>query len=154
MGSILLKCGATVLVDDADLPIVSRHSWHLSHNGYAIRRERINGRKPVLYLHRAIMSADWDGDVDHINGDKLDNRRCNLRYVTRAQNNMNMRTRRGSSRFKGVVWHKQDRRWWAVIKAEGKQRSLGTYATQEEAAAAYNVAAKRFFGDFARLNEI
>lgn len=154
MKTINMKCGAKVVVDDEDYDAIARYKWHLSHNGYAVRRERIGGRKPIRYLHRSIMSADWDGDVDHINGDKLDNRRSNLRYATRSENNQNTHSRRGSSKFKGVVWHKQDRRWWAVIKANGKQHSLGTHATEEDAARAYNAAARRMFGDFARLNPV
>lgn len=155
MARIVLTCGAEVLVDDADIPLVGQYKWHLSHNGYVVRRVRIDGRKPIIYLHRAIMSADWAGDIDHINGDRLDNRRQNLRYATRSENNMNARARKGTaSRHKGVTWHKQDRLWWAYIKHEGKQRSLGMHKTEADAARAYNAAAKRLFGDFARLNHI
>ncbi len=94
-------------------------------------------------------------DVDHINGNRLDNRKCNLRLATRSQNLQNSRKRTGcSSRFKGVNWLGQNKRWRARIKVFGKEIALGCFISELEAAEAYNKAAKEHFGDFAKLNEI
>jgi hypothetical protein len=93
--------------------------------------------------------------VDHENQDGLDNRRANLRIATRSQNNANQRRRKdNTSGYKGVVWHKRERRWQAQIQVEGKCLYLGGFDDPKDAAQAYNVAAFTHFGEFARLNEI
>lgn len=154
MAEVLLQNGAVLLVDDDDLERIGP-KWHVSHNGYAIRRERLpEGRKRVLYMHREIMGSD-DRDVDHVNGNRLDNRRCNLRFATRTENNANSKLRVGcTSVFKGVFHHKHCDRWWAYIGNKGKRLSLGYYKTEIDAARAYNAAALEVFGDFARLNPV
>jgi len=96
-------------------------------------------------------------EVDHINGDRLDNRRANLRIVTKQQNRQNIGKqshREMTSRYKGVVQHPKTLRWRAIVKTGGKQRHLGYFATEHEAALAYNTAARELFGEFARLNEV
>ena len=95
------------------------------------------------------------GDVDHWNGDGLDNRRRNLRAATPSQNQHNRRKRLGcSSRFKGVHWHKRHGKWAAKIRIDGRQLHLGYFPVERDAAAAYNLAANQEFGEFALTNEI
>jgi hypothetical protein len=91
--------------------------------------------------------------IDHINGDKLDNRICNLRDVTRQQNTVNTSVRKNSAtQIKGVSYREGRRlRWCAKIRANGKQTYLGSYLTANEAAAAYAKAAKEYFGEYARI---
>jgi hypothetical protein len=91
-------------------------------------------------------------EIDHINGDGLDNRRENLRICNHQQNSGNQGPRGGSSRFKGVCWHKNHRIWAAFIGIDFKQKHLGHFHTEEEAARAYDVAALEHFGEFAKLN--
>lgn len=91
--------------------------------------------------------------VDHKNGDGLDNQRSNLRPTTLSQNRANSRKTPGcSSQFKGVSWHTKSQKWMAGIKVAQKSFNLGLYHIEEEAARAYDKAAKQHFGEFARLN--
>lgn len=122
---------------------------------YAARGVRMEcgGRKEIIYLHRLIVGAAPGLEVDHINGDTLDNRRANLRVCTRAENARNLAKRPGgSSRFKGVSWSSGDRRWRAFIRVDRRQISLGSFRAEQDAARAYDDAAIREFGEFARTN--
>ncbi len=105
-------------------------------------------------MHRIILGiTDTSVHVDHINGCCTDNRRQNLRLVSRTQNMMNRHVKRGrSSGFKGVYLHKHSGRWRASIGLDGKKIHLGGYATPDEAARCYDAAARQHFGAFARLN--
>ena len=106
-------------------------------------------------MHRFLIDCPDDKDVDHINGDTLDNRLCNLRVCTRGQNNMNrVKKPNCSSIYKGVSWQKKIKRWVAKISINNKTVYIGTYTDEKEAARAYNKAAKKHFGEFARLNEV
>lgn len=96
-----------------------------------------------------------DKGIDHINGDKSDNRFENLRLSNQSQNSANSRTpKNNTSGFKGVCWHKKAKKWAARIKVNRQEIYLGLFKTKEEAAEAYNKAALEHFGEFARLNEI
>lgn len=124
---------AITLVDDADHAALSAHPWCLLGTGYAHRR---TGNRIVL-MHRVLMGlAHGDSrTVDHINGDKLDNRRANLRVCTQAENNQNRVSRGGTSRYKGVHWDSERRKWFAQgSKPDGTHVALGRYASEEEAA--------------------
>lgn len=90
--------------------------------------------------------------TDHRNGDGLDNRRANLRAATDQDNLRNMRKHRGSSRFKGVCWHCNDRCWNVKIRLGGRAVNLGAFADEVAAALAYDAAAREYFGEFAALN--
>ena len=155
MKSLTLKCGSVVTVDDADFDSVARFSWHLSYNGYAIRRERTPTGKRVIYMHREIAGHEWPGDIDHADGNKLNNSRSNLRNASRTLNNANSKPRTGcSSQFKGVAWVRRYGKWWAYINHSGRRRHLGYFDDEIEAAKAYNAAAVELFGSFARPNNI
>lgn len=156
MALIELTKGAFATVDDDDVELLSRFSWQLNCQGYATANVGI-GRAHVTHerMHRLIMRPPDGIDVDHIKGNRLDNRKCNLRLATRQQNLRNSKKRAGcSSRFKGVCWHNQNNNWRVRIKVDGKEKALGCYSDEIEAAKAYNEAAIKYFGAFANLNEI
>lgn len=138
-----------MLVDECDAQIVSQRTWSLDSHGYP--QGAMQG--DTILIHRLVMSPQPYQIVDHINGDLLDNRRCNLRFATKAQNNMNRRkTGNCSSRYKGVCWNKKNRNWLAGIKVNGKRKNIGSFKDEEAAARAYDAAAVEYFGEFAWLN--
>lgn len=108
-----------------------------------------------LRLHRVVMDAKLGELIDHIDGNGLNNRRDNLRLATNQGNSANSKRQIGSaSRFKGVGFHRQTGKWEAFIRHNGKKQHLGLFVVEAEAAQAYNEAALRLFGAFARLNVI
>lgn len=148
------------LVDliDSDL---DAFNWYADSHGYARTNTTKNGKAIVLRLHRVIMERvlnrplDRSELVDHIDHNPLNNSRSNLRIATRSQNQQNRRLNINStSGYKGVSWHKTKKKWTAVINIEGKNTTLGAYKTSIEAAKAYNVAALKYFGEFAYINPI
>lgn len=150
---IPLSNGKEALVDDDDYPWLIQWKW--SYNGrYAARHAIVDGKSTSVYMHREILKPDPGMYTDHINGDRLDNRRCNLRSCSHAQNSRNMRKQAHptSSAYKGVSFHKASGRWAAGIRVEGKRRSLGYYETEIDAAYAYDEAARQAYGEYAALN--
>jgi hypothetical protein len=136
------------IIDDADLPIIQVHRWHISSkDGHAYAGTWI--RNAHVRMHRLIIGATKGAVVDHINGNTLDNRRSNLRVCTHRQNLANSGARTG--RFKGVS-HTRHGGWRATIHIGKKQTHLGIFETEEAAARAYDAAAIRLHGEFARLN--
>lgn len=148
--------GYVTLVDDEDAHMVQTARWCAHKNGknkqkvYVQGKVRVDGRLVNVYLHRWLLDAPSGMDVDHINGDPLDNRRNNLRLATRAQNCANTPPRAGE--FKGVHWHPYAGRWCARMNDGQKNRSLGYFTNPEDAARAYDAAAWEAFGEFAFLN--
>ena len=148
--------GHAVLVDDADYDLVVGHRWHIRAGGknlYACAS--VNGTS--VSMHRLVLGAAAGTVVDHIDGNGLNNRKANLRLCTRKQNFQNGRwreTRGRTSRFKGVWWIKRRCRrcWRAAITADMIRRNIGSFHTELEAAEAYDEAARRLHGEFARLN--
>jgi len=155
MKHIALTQGKIAIVDDADYDELAQYKWYAwQHCGtyYAVRN---TGRKPFQdaeKMHRRIMKAKKGQELDHINHCGLDNRRINLRFCTRSQNMANIRTGRGSSKYKGVSWDKRNKNWRARIGFNYKQISIGSYKNEVEAAKAYDEQAKILFGEFACLN--
>jgi hypothetical protein len=117
------------LVDEADLSLVSAHHWRYL-RGYAITAAA--GR--TIFMHRLITGAPKGMQCDHINRDRADNRRANLRVVTHAQNGQNMPAIGGSSPHRGVSWHKGRQKWRADAVVAGKQHWLGMFDSELEAA--------------------
>ena len=148
---IPLTHGKFALVDAADYALVSAFPWRavrIRHTWYA--ETYVEGARE--YMHRLIMGCGPGEQVDHRDGDGLNNRRRgNLRPVTHALNQANRRAVRSASRFKGVT--RRGGRWRAYITVDGKFRSLGTFGTPEDAARAYDKAARELFGEFACTNE-
>jgi len=146
-----------VLVDDADAEFVMRFRWHKDNCGYARRHETGKGRRErraALMMHREILglAPGRYPNVDHRNGNRLDNRRQNLRACTPAQNCMNRRKPRGGAAFKGVTKNTCGEKWQACIYHEGKRIHLGSFDTPEQAAAAYDKESSRLRGEFAVTN--
>ena len=145
---------------DADLhDILAVHAWHQTSLGYCARYDNKHNARRMVYMHRQLLITD-DAPrgslyVDHINGNKLDNRTSNLRLATKAQNMRNRGpTRVNTSGYKGVCYHAQSSKWRAYIKTDYKQLYLGLFENPRDAALAYNEAALRLHGDFAYLNPI
>lgn len=106
----------------------------------------------VILMHRVIAGAPAGAEIDHVNGDGTDNRRQNLRVATHRQNMQNTSLRSdNTSGLKGAFWDKSTNRWMAAIGHDGRFINLGRYNTAEEAHEAYAAAARRLFGEFARL---
>lgn len=143
-------------IDDEDYPLVSQHSWCCDFDGYIVTTvEFERGKYKSVGIHRLIMNTPVGLVTDHINNNKLDNRKANLRICSHAQNVRNNRPQsKSTSRYKGVYWRKDRNKWVARIKQHGKTISLGHYTNESEAALAYNVKAKELFGEYAWLNII
>ena len=153
MKCVLLTQGKVAFVDDEDYAEISKHNWYATknHHWYAGRW----GPQGRIYMHRVIIMAKPGQQVDHINGNTLDNRRANLRMCNNSQNQQNRKACiKGSSRYRGVSFRKEYNRWYAGIKVYGKSIYLGSYCSEVEAARKYNEAAKHYFGSFANLNTV
>jgi hypothetical protein len=120
--------------------------------GYLVSDTGKGETRKVWSLHRDIMGNPEGFVVDHVNGNKLDNRKYNLRVCTVAENVRNSVSTTGSSKYKGVSWDSSRNKWVAQIKFEREQYFLGRFDSEESAAKAYDDAAKDRFGEFARLN--
>lgn len=139
-------------IDSEDFDLVFDNKINLDSEGYA--RLGKNRLHRIIY-QRVINSEIPKGLViDHKNGNKLDNRRYNLRICTISQNNMNQKKTRGTSIYKGVYWNKSKQKWYSQIKVDSKVKYLGLSITEKEAAIKYNNAAILFHGQYALLNNI
>lgn len=149
---IPLSQGRVAIVDDDDFERVSQHKWTVmktKRRFYAFRQ--IWARHKNELMHRFILLAPAGVQVDHINGDGLDNRRSNLRLCSNAENSRNQLKRRGtSSQYKGVYWNKSRRTWTAQIKVNYQVHYLGCFAIEKEAHDAYCAASAKYHGDFGR----
>lgn len=156
MATIPLTKGQVAIVDPEDQEEIGRHKWCVHSQGYAVRRLGGRADTRIVFMHRELLDAPDGSEIDHVNGNRLDNRRGNLRFATRSRQMGNTRKRTGptSSRYKGVSWHKAAGKWTAQMGANGKRGYLGLFATEEAAAIAYNRAAQSAFGEFARINVI
>lgn len=154
----MVKIDYNILIDEDDLEKVSKYKWYINRDGYAqSRKSRLENperKQEQIKLHRFILNLKSnDGNiVDHINGNKLDNRKSNLRLCTNAQNQMNCKTPKSNKLgVKGVRFNKG--KYEATIYKDGKSYYLGRFDTIEDASNKYNEAAKKLFKEFARLNE-
>ncbi len=158
MPVIKLTNGGETLVDDSDYEHLSQWNWQ-QNQGYAIRNQYvscINGKRKnkTIYMHRAVNKTPDGMETDHINNDKLDNRKTNLRASNRSNNAVNKpKQSNNTSGYKGVGWHKVAGKWRATIKVNNRAKHLGHFATPEDAATAYNFAALEYFGKFATFND-
>lgn len=157
--SIPLSKGRFALVDDDDYERLAKWTWHSAASyGHAVRRKVVSElapgeKKGAVWMHREVMNTPDGMITDHINGNPLDNRKENLRICTSLQNSRNARVRIDSiSGYKGVSFRKDHQVWRARIQVDGKLIHLGHFRTPEDAARAYDEAAKEYFGEFAVLN--
>lgn len=147
------------LIDTIDWDLVKEHTWGIRFNGrhsYYVRTKipKTGSNRKDVAMHQMLTSTKF---ADHKDGCGWDNRRKNLRTATQAQNTRNNKKHLNmgfTSRFKGVSWAKNERKWNANIFINRKHKNLGYFVVEEDAAKAYNKAAKQFFGRFANLNEI
>jgi hypothetical protein len=158
MARIILHNGMAALVDDDLYEELNRHSWTFkarkSGSGYAIRSVKDeDGRRRTEYMHRRVAQTPEGLLTDHVNGDPLDNRRCNLRHVDKRQNGMNRQSNRGStSQYIGVSFIRRYQKWCAQIKAGDRIINLGYYDHEVEAARARDRGTRVYFGEYGRLN--
>lgn len=151
--------GKYVIVDDEDFSKVKDINWNLTKLGYPLKTTFETGKSHnersafTVYLHRLIIDCPKGMVVDHINQNKLDNRKENLRIATHGQNHLNQGLQKNNtSGFKGVT--KMKELWEARIKFNQKTIHIGKFEDKKEAALAYNKKALELFGSFALLNKI
>jgi hypothetical protein len=154
--TLQLTQGFNTLIDEEDFIRAGYLKWNIEKSRrhslcYARRLERMeNGKMKAVHLHRIILDFPDCKHIDHRNRDGLDNRRCNLRPASTTQNFRNRAKLRGESKFKGV--HRNRTRWVACICVDKKRIILGRFSTEQQAARAYDNAARERFGEFARTN--
>lgn len=160
MKEIPLTKGKVALIDDDDYEYINQWRWKLSTSGYAIRTVCLKNdlginRFTSLIMHRVIMNAKKSEVIDHVDCDRLNNTKNNLRFCSIGENCRNrVKTKKNTSGYKGVSWHKRDKRWIASIKINGIGVHLGSYIDVIEAANTYDKAAKKYFGKFAKTNNL
>lgn len=160
MKEIKLTQGKVALVDDADYEWLSQWKWYAmkQHNTfYAVRNVWVGKNKARgIRMHRLILGlTDFSIKSDHKDHNGLNNQRYNLRAATNSQNAFNNRSHQDStSPFLGVSFFKRDGNWQAQISTDGKQKHIGFYKSEVEAAKAYNEAAIQYHGVFANLNAV
>lgn len=156
MQMIPLNQGAYAIVDDEDFEFLSQWNWFLSSQGYAFRNERHGqGRRTTIFMHRVVAKTPRRCFTDHINFNPLDNRRSNLRICTKRQNNFSRRVLapKADTPYRGVYF-RYGTRYHARLKCGGKAILLGTFDNAEDAARCYNEGARKYFGQFAVLNQL
>ena len=161
MKIIKLTRNKEAIVSDEDFDRVSQYKWFATDKEgrfyayHSFQDRSLFGNKNVS-MHRFIVGNKMGTMVDHMNNDTLDNRRENLRTCTQAQNNANyvLNTKRNKSGYKGVSFHKPTKKWRATLSFGNKQIWGGLFSDPKEAAKKYNEMALKYFGSFARLNNI
>ena len=140
-------------VDEDDFEHLNQWTWSFD-GRYAYRKEwlpPVNGKQKYrkIYMQKAVNKTPEGMDTDHINRDKLDNRKVNLRSASRGENEMNKPKQSGrSSKYRGVCWHAQRGKWKAEIRVKGVRKHLGVFLCEEDAAKAYDAVAMVAFGEF------
>lgn len=163
MKKIPLTKDQVVLVDDEDFRWLSLWDWNAyfdkkySTPTYHARRT-VHFKLPdgtpssqTLLMSRFIMNPEYNEVVDHIDGDTLNNQKKNLRVCSHAENCRN-RSPQNGRKFKGITWSKASKKWTACLYLMGKRKHLGYFNDPSDAAHAYDIAARKTYGKFARLN--
>ncbi len=153
MKEIYLKTGETAFVDDTDFEVLKNYKWYLSNSGSAQTYVQRKSYHIGHFILTDYGSKHTNFEVDHINRNPLDNRRCNLRLCTKTQNAQNRKKRSGcKSFFKGLFFNKKTDLWQTRITINKKRISLGYFKNELDAALAYDSAALKYFGEFACTN--
>ena len=160
MKRIKISQGKYALVDDSDYESLMKFKWyarkdHLRDVYYTNKSEKVDGTWKNIPMHRVIMNPPNGMFVDHKDGDGLNNQRSNLRVCTASQNNQNSKKASGkTSQYKGVSWSAYHNRWRACIEIQYRQKYIGVFRTELEAAIIWNMTARKYFGEFALLNKL
>lgn len=159
MKIIQLNLGKSIIIDDEDYNRVIKYKWFAvwiksSKNWYVSRNIFKNDKWTAESLHRFIMNAKSGQIVDHKNRNTFDNRKENLRFATKSQNNANRKTSKTYTKYLGVFYREDRNKWRAILRYKTKAHNLGHFNTPEEAALAYNKKAIEIHGEFANLNII
>lgn len=148
------------IVDMDDYEWLAKWRWYADRSGSGLRASRNrpirDGSRALVLMHREIMGLK-PGDklqVDHVHHNTLDNRKSGLRVCSAQENQMNQLAGGGTSRYKGVSFHEKTNKWRSRIFMNRKEEHIGMFASESDAAKAYNKKAKELFGDFACLNKI
>lgn len=146
----LSKSEKVALVDDEDFSSMSQYKWRINNRGYVVHSLRSHERGnpnlcDPLPLHRAVMRSERGRIVDHKNGNRLDNRRSNLRFATNAENIRNQPS------AAGVTFHRGRQKWQAAIQFEKRSIYLGVFTDRNDAVAARRAAEIKYFGEFAAI---
>ncbi len=142
--------GCFAIVNDEDFEKISKHKWRLK-RGYAVATIK----EKDVRMHRLIISPPTGYEIDHINRDRLDNQRNNLRVVPHQENIQSKKGKEGSSsQYKGVSLSRQTKKWVAQIQVDGRSIYLGSFQREQDAAKAYNLAAKQYLSEKAYLNPV
>ena len=143
--------GERFIFDKDDYEKVMQHCWHSTGSGYIVTD--LPGKKSIS-LHRYLMNATQNEIVDHTNHDVLDNRRCNLRIVSRGMNNSNRAIRSDNTTGVSGVFRTRNGKWTARIGSNGSHHQLGTYDSFSDAVAARKAAEEKYFGSYSYDNSI
>lgn len=154
MKEIVLTKNKVVIVDNADFKWLNSFKWCFDSYGYAVHGIRKDGKKTTQRMHALIMKTPKGMDTDHINGNGLDNRRCDLRVVSHAQNLINRKKNKSklSTIFKGINWNKTNNMWEARIGKDGLDLKIGYFHNEIAAAMARDIWARHLYGNIALLN--
>lgn len=157
MKKIKLTQGKFTTVDDEDYEDLNKYKWFAHDEDgrwYALRQIRVGDKQKVIRMHRLITLALKGSYVDHINGDSLDNSKSNLRICTNHQNTTNQKLRKdNTSGLKGATWDKNKKKWFAQIRTNRKRMHLGYFNNVLDAAIAYDRAAEKYHGEYAKTNK-
>jgi len=159
MRKILLFGGKFALVDDEDYEFLNQWKWYQHFSGMVVRNEPLDvvidrmHRQSVVFMHRVIMNTPKGMDTDHIDGNRQNNQKGNLRVCSHSENMRNRKLNKNStSGYKGVHWSSKYRTWIARIQVNGSRLYLGKFHNLEDAARIYDKEAKKHHGAFAKLN--
>jgi hypothetical protein len=144
-----------VMVDDEDYDFLNQHYWQVDKFKSVGCHTKVDGKRKNILIHRLIMKPPKGVEIDHIDGNRLNNQKSNLRFATSSQNKINRGARKDcKSGYKGVSWHKQRNCWTSRLMIDGKYQHLGLFKDKHKAAQVYNDNALKHYGEYAWLNKI